>query len=89
MSRGGTAPIRVGVIGCGEIAQVMHLPLLHELAEFSISGLCDLSPSTVEHLGDRYAVGFRTTDYNELLASDHVRQAYLGYVPDETGGSAA
>ena len=72
MNRGGTAPIRVGVIGCGEIAQVMHLPLLHELAEFRISALCDLSPGTVEHLGDRYAVGFRTTDYNELLASDTV-----------------
>src|SRR6478672_8223037 len=67
-----TTPIRVGVIGCGEIAQLMHLPLLAELAEFRIGGLCDLSPSTVEHLGDRYAVKFRTTDYQELLASPEI-----------------
>jgi predicted dehydrogenase len=72
MSGTATGPIRVGVIGCGEIAQLMHLPLLHELTEFSICALCDLSPSTVEHLGDRHGVGFRTTDYGELLASDGV-----------------
>jgi predicted dehydrogenase len=66
------APIRIGVVGCGEIAQLMHLPILHELPEFSISGLCDLSRGTTEHLGDLYHVGLRTTDYNELVGSDEI-----------------
>jgi predicted dehydrogenase len=61
------APIRVGVIGCGEIAQIMHLPFLHELPELEIAGLCDLSATVLDQLGDRYGVARRTTDYRELL----------------------
>lgn len=69
MRAGSAGPVRVGVIGCGEIAQLMHLPLLHELAEFSIAGLCDLSAATVERLGERYGVPLRATDYRELVDS--------------------
>lgn len=63
-------PIKVGVIGCGEIAQVMHLPVLHELDAFEIAGLCDLSAQTVRYLGRRYGVELLTTDYRELVASE-------------------
>ena len=36
--------LRVGVIGCGLIAQVMHLHYLRELADrFEIAALCDVS----------------------------------------------
>ena len=38
--------LRTGVLGCGLIAQVMHLPYLRELAErFEVTALCDLSPN--------------------------------------------
>jgi predicted dehydrogenase len=65
-------PIRVGVVGCGEIAQVMHLPLLLELPEYAIGGLCDLSESVVDQLGQQYGVARRTTDYRQLVASDEI-----------------
>src|SRR3979411_2311008 len=36
--------LRVGVIGCGLVAQVMHLNYLRELADqFEIAAICDLS----------------------------------------------
>lgn len=65
-------PIGVGVIGCGEIAQTMHLPLLHELGEFEIAAVCDLSPATVEHVGARFGVLRRTTDYHDVLTDPAV-----------------
>ena len=65
-------PIRVGVVGCGEIAQVMHLPLLLELPEYAIGGLCDLSASVVDYLGEQYGVALRTTDYRALVGSDAI-----------------
>lgn len=35
--------LKVGLIGCGSIAQVMHLPYLRELNDrFEIAALCDL-----------------------------------------------
>lgn len=60
--------VRVGLIGCGLIAQISHLPYLQELSsKFEITALCDLSKSLVDTLGDRYNVPNRFIDYRELL----------------------
>jgi predicted dehydrogenase len=40
--------LRVGVIGCGGIAQMMHLPHLASLPEsYRIAAICDLSPGVL------------------------------------------
>ena len=65
--------IRFGVIGCGAIAQIQHLPHLRELAdEFSIGGLADLSPRLLEAVGEEYGVPpeRRFLDYHDLVRSD-------------------
>lgn len=61
--------VRVGVIGCGLIAQVMHLPHLRELRElFDIAYICDISPSVLEAVGDEFGVGRRFARWQDLLA---------------------
>src|SRR5690349_20566352 len=65
--------LSVGVIGCGAIAQIQHLPHLRELRDdFTIGGLCDLSPKLVDFVGEMYGVPAerRFTDYRELVRSD-------------------
>lgn len=63
-----TDRIRVGVVGTGLVAQVMHLPYLRELSDrFEIAGLCDLSPARVAAVGEMYGVARRTTDWRELV----------------------
>ena len=59
--------IKVGVIGCGEIAQWMHLPFLSELTGFSVTAICDVSPYVVTQVGARFAIEDRFTDYRALL----------------------
>ena len=68
-----TRPLRVAVVGCGAIAQMMHLPTLAERPDlFSISGLADIDRATLDAVADRYHVERRTTDFRELLADTHV-----------------
>jgi predicted dehydrogenase len=63
--------IRVGVVGCGLVAQIAHLPYLQELSHlFEISALCDISPSLVDQLCQRYNVPGRYVDYRRLLEHD-------------------
>ena len=65
--------LKVGIIGCGAIAQIQYLPLLREAPErFAIAGLSDLSPRVLAALGDEYAVppDCRFTNYHDLLATD-------------------
>src|SRR5438552_6540719 len=62
------ARLRIGVIGCGLIAQVMHLHYLRELSDrFQIAALCDLSRTVVDRIGDAYGVSRRFTDWAALL----------------------
>jgi predicted dehydrogenase len=63
-----TKPLSVGVIGCGGIAQMMHLPTLAERPDlFRIAGLADMSKTVLDAVGERYGVSFRTTDPRELV----------------------
>jgi predicted dehydrogenase len=69
----GSPRVKIGIIGCGAIAQVQHLPHLRELPdEFEIAGLCDLSAALLQRLGTDYGVAAERcyTDYRGLLASD-------------------
>jgi predicted dehydrogenase len=65
--------LKIGVIGCGAIAQIQHLPHLRELDDqFAIGGLSDLSPKLLEYVGEQYGVPpeRRFIDYHDLLRSD-------------------
>jgi predicted dehydrogenase len=61
-------PIRVGVLGCGQIAQIMHLPFLAESPDFTIAAVCDLSASTAEAMARRY--GARVAADGDALMAD-------------------
>lgn len=63
-------PIRAGVVGLGMVAQIMHLPYLHELDDFEIAAVCDVSRGLVDRVGGHYGVGARFTDFGEMLKAD-------------------
>ena len=62
----------MGVIGCGQIAQIMHLPYLMELPQFEIAAVCDISAKVVNTVGEWYGVGNRFVDYQDLLAQPDI-----------------
>lgn len=65
------ARLRVGVIGCGGVAQMIWLPNLRQLDEhFELKAICDLSAGLTESLGGYYNVGRRFQDFRQLVAED-------------------
>ncbi|MCZ7645851.1 MAG: Gfo/Idh/MocA family oxidoreductase [Planctomycetota bacterium] len=49
--------IRIGVVGCGAIAQIMHLPHLRQLHEtYDLAALCDISPGALNYCGEQWHV---------------------------------
>jgi predicted dehydrogenase len=73
------SPIRVGVIGLGLIAQVVHLPNLRRLPDrYTVSHVCDLSPTVARTIAGRLAGPPRwTTDPAVLLADPEVDAVVL------------
>src|SRR5205085_10392696 len=65
------ARLRVGVIGCGTVAQIMWLPNLRQMDDyFELKATCDLSATLTESLGQYYNVSRRFQDYRDLIAED-------------------
>lgn len=51
------APLRLGIVGLGGVAQAVHLPLLRKHRDlFTIAAVCDVSPSVRRAIGDRLGV---------------------------------
>src|SRR5438105_4704992 len=60
---------RIGVVGCGTIAQIAHLPSLRALDDrYELVALCDVDEPTLHAVADEYGVGRRHRELAELLS---------------------
>jgi predicted dehydrogenase len=63
-----TDRVRVGVVGCGLIAQVMHLHYLNELSdEFELVAVCDISEEVAVACAKRFGARTVHTRWPDLL----------------------
>ncbi len=64
---------RVGIVGCGEVAQIVHLPSLYRLSDrFQVTALCDVSRKVLDGVGDHWQVANRFVDYRQLVEQPDV-----------------
>ena len=73
-----TGPVRIAVIGCGEVAQTAHLLLLRRLNDFTVVGLADTNPVALQACAPLAKRAAQTADYRELLTP---------WIADATGGN--
>ncbi|CRG86380.1 hypothetical protein PISL3812_03386 [Talaromyces islandicus] len=72
--------LRVGIIGCGEIAQVSHIPIFNFLRhKYRITYLCDISQDALSHCSQMIVSGnstgdsvITTTNAEDLCASNNI-----------------
>ena len=59
----------VGILGCGQIAQIMHLPYLHDMPGWTVHSLCDISAEVVQKVAAKYQIPETNcyTDYDRFL----------------------
>ncbi|MCY4403850.1 MAG: Gfo/Idh/MocA family oxidoreductase [Candidatus Poribacteria bacterium] len=63
--------VKIGVIGCGAVAQIQHLPNLKHLhKEYEVKVVCDLSLGAAKAAAKRFQIPHFVTDYNKLLEMD-------------------
>lgn len=75
--------VKLGLIGLGEAAQVIHLPVLTAMKErFEVTAVCDISPSLVAAIGEQYRIAGQYASAEELLDDPNV-EAVLVLNSDE------
>jgi predicted dehydrogenase len=63
--------LRVGVIGLGEVAQIIHLPIIEALPErYELAAVCDISPNLVKRIADRYRVEKRYANALDMIENE-------------------
>jgi predicted dehydrogenase len=62
------APIRVGFVGCGAVAQLCHLKALGTLPQFEVTYLCDRNLATAQTAKNIYGLRATVTDRIQDLA---------------------
>ena len=63
--------IKVGIIGCGKIAQVRHIPEYEANPDAEIAGLYDLNQERAKELAEKYGATAYAS-YEELLADPEI-----------------
>lgn len=65
--------LRVGIVGCGEVVQIIHLPSLYRLADkFRVTALCDASQVVLDAVGAQWNVSRRYLRYEDLVNDSEV-----------------
>jgi predicted dehydrogenase len=62
--------VKIGIIGSGLIAQLMHIPYIKDIASYDLVAICDIVPSLVEKVARKYAVPKYYVDHNKMLKKE-------------------
>src|SRR6185436_2786222 len=68
----GAEPLRVGLVGCGWVSEVCHLPALRDIREAEVVAVADLDRERAERMAGQYGIARRHTDYRALLDDPRV-----------------
>ncbi len=71
--------IKIGIIGCGGIANGKHMPSLKKVKDCEMVAFCDIVPERAEKAAKQYgAPGAKVyTDYRELLADSEIEVVHV------------
>jgi len=59
--------VNVAVIGCGFIAEYMHIPNLLSIPEAKLTTICDIDQNRLSHIGAKFNINDRYNDLQEVL----------------------
>jgi hypothetical protein len=68
-----TKKLRLGLIGAGEVAQVIHIPTLQLLDHlYTIVAICDISKKSADHCASKFHIPTATTDPQEMFTNPDI-----------------
>ena len=63
---------KIGVIGLGGVAQLVHLPNLNKLANVELTAVAEVNKNRLLTISDKFNVKEKYLDYNEMLEKSDI-----------------
>ena len=70
-------PLNVGVVGCGGIAQVIHLPILKKHPDIEVTAICEIDQKKAAILADKFEVPEIYEDITEMLSKETLDAVFI------------
>ena len=70
-------PLRVGIVGCGVVAQIIHLPWLTRQENILVSALCDTDVRKATMVGERFGIKNIYTDMEEMFNEQELDVVFI------------
>ena len=71
----------IGILGCGAISQIAHIPAALRAQNVQLAALCDRDELLLHRVADKANVAARYNDYHQMLASPEIAAVVLA-IPD-------
>lgn len=65
-------PVRVGIVGCGGIAQLQHIPSLLRINEAEIVAICDRDEALLSKVGAKLRKAKCYNDFSQMLSQERL-----------------
>ena len=64
--------VKLGVVGCGGIAQLVHIPSLKRIKEVELVAVCDIYGDVAKGVATKYGIEKYYTDYREMFEKEEL-----------------
>jgi predicted dehydrogenase len=65
-------PVRIGIVGCGRITTLRHLPALRRLEDVEVRALADLDADRLGAAAERFGIARRYADHEALVSDPEI-----------------
>ncbi|MCK9211934.1 MAG: Gfo/Idh/MocA family oxidoreductase, partial [Ignavibacteriaceae bacterium] len=62
--------VKIGIIGLGSIAQLVHLPMLKKLNNANVTAVSEINKSRLVSVGEKFGIKNLYTNYEEMLEKE-------------------
>jgi len=64
--------LKIGVVGLGSMAQLIHIPLLSKIQNVEIEAICDVDKNKLKHVGSKFNITKQFKNFSDLLSDDSI-----------------
>jgi len=75
--------VKVGVVGCGRIATVVHMPSLKKISGYELVAASDINPTRLEEVKEKFEIDETYDDYRRMLIKADIDAVFVCTPPQE------
>jgi len=64
--------VKIGIVGCGAVAQVEHIPAFNSIPDTEITMICDTDGRKIANLKNRYNIPLTTLRFEEVIRNKDI-----------------